>query len=303
MTLVLIGAGVLVRATGSGLGCPDWPTCHGGVVPPGGNHHAIIEMSHRLIASVVGLMVIATAVFAWRYFRHAPVVLWAAIIAVPLVGLQGILGAITVVRELPPEVVATHLLTAMIILSFQLTIAIGMTFERDPGGQPGLARAQQAFRRPGIWSLAAIAWLAVTLWVGGYMTESGATTACEGWPLCNGSLAPGADDQEVTHMLHRYLAGSLLFFVAGFAMAAWKSREGARWGSAFASALPALYAVQVLVGALNVWFTFPDQLTISHTVIASLVWFTLSAAATLAWYRPAVSRRRIGPLAREEVPA
>ncbi|MGH2610828.1 MAG: COX15/CtaA family protein, partial [Tepidiformaceae bacterium] len=129
-TLVLIAVGVLVRATGSGLGCPDWPLCHGGAVPPN-DDKAIIEYSHRFVASAVGLLVIATAVFAWRHYRHAPVVFWAAVLAVPLVGFQGLLGAITVVRELPPEVVATHLLTAMVILTFEIVVAIGMWAE-DP---------------------------------------------------------------------------------------------------------------------------------------------------------------------------
>jgi heme A synthase len=68
-------------------------------------------------------------------------------------------------------------------------------------------------------------------------------------------------------------------------------------------AAPLLFVAQVTVGAFNVWYTFPDQLTISHTVIASLVWFTLSSAATLAWYSPASVRRPVGPFARGEVPA
>src|SRR3990172_13428590 len=85
-TLVLIAIGAYVRATGSGLGCPDWPTCHGGAVPPA-EKHSVIEFSHRFAASLVGLLVIATAAMAWRYYRHVPFTFWSAMIAVPLVGL------------------------------------------------------------------------------------------------------------------------------------------------------------------------------------------------------------------------
>ncbi|MCA9832141.1 MAG: COX15/CtaA family protein [Dehalococcoidia bacterium] len=301
MTLVLIAVGVLVRATGSGLGCPDWPTCHGGVVPPE-HKHAMIEMSHRYTASLVGFMVIGVAALAWRHYRHVPAVFWTALLTVPLVGLQGLLGAITVVRELPPEIVATHLLTAMAVLSCQLTVAIGMYIE-DPAHQKStLVTTRAALRPAGRWALMALAWLAVTLWIGGYMTESGAATACSGWPLCNGSVLPAADDHEVTHMLHRYLAGLFVFFIAGFAFAAWRARDRVRWAPILGFAAVVLYTVQVVIGALNVWLTFPEPLTISHTVIASLVWFTLSSAALLAWYQPAAERRRIGSLARGKVP-
>ncbi|MBI5946945.1 MAG: COX15/CtaA family protein [Chloroflexi bacterium] len=292
-TLVLIGVGVLVRATGSGLGCPDWPTCHGGVLPPG-NKHPVIEMSHRFTATAVGLLVIAVAVMAWRYYRDNPFILWTAIIGVPLVGFQGLLGAITVVKELPPEIVASHLLTAMIVLSCQVAVAAAMYMEDSAWGRRLGTFSSAARRRIGTVSLAAIAWLAVVLWVGGYMTESGASTACDSWPGCTGaaSLLPASNDHEVTHMLHRYLAAAFLFFVVAAVIPAWRQRSTVPWAALFAVTTALLYALQVVVGALNVWYTFPNWLAISHTVIASLIWTALSAAVMLALYVPAAARDR-----------
>ncbi len=292
-TLILIGVGVLVRATGSGLGCPDWPTCYGGVLPPA-NKHPVIEMSHRFTATAVGLLVIAVAVMAWRHYRDNPFILWTAIIGVPLVGFQGILGAITVKKELPPEIVASHLLTAMIVLSCQVAVAAAMYMEDSTWSRRLGALSSAAPRRIGTVSLAAIAWLAVVLWVGGYMTESGASTACDKWPGCTNAatLLPGSDDQEISHMLHRYLAGALVFFVAAAVAIAWRQRQHVPWAAVFAVATAVLYAVQVAVGALNVWYTFPNWLAISHTVLASLIWTALSSAVMLALYVPTAVRDR-----------
>lgn len=291
LTFILIGVGVLVRATGSGLGCPDWPTCHGAYVPPG-HKAAIIESSHRYVATTVGLMVIATAALAWKFYRHVPFVVWLATVAVPLVGFQGILGAITVKKELPPEIVATHLLTAMLVLSVLIAVYVAMLFG-DPEREEQVQRVLVPARRPlGHVALAGLLWMSVTLWVGGFMTEYGASTACTGWPACNGNLLPGADDQEIWHMAHRYLAAGLMFFVMAFFRRARDNRSKVSWANTLAVAMVAAYVLQVLVGALNVWYTFPDWLVVSHTVIATAVWVTLSTSVTLAYYTPRALERK-----------
>lgn len=287
-TLVLVGVGVLVRATGSGLGCPDWPLCHGGAVPPG-HKTAWIEFSHRFVAMIVGFMVIGVAICAWKFYRHVPFIVWVATLTVPLVGFQGILGAITVVRELPPEIVATHLLTAMIVLSCEIAVAVAM-YKEDPSRSQASRERLPAAAPIGKLALASIIWLAGVLWIGGYMTESGAATACEGWPLCNGSVLPASDDHEIVHMLHRYLAGAFVFLIVPLVVAAWRRRSEVRWAAPVALLVGVLYTAQVIVGALNVWWTFPDPLTISHTVIAATIWFTLSVAVALTYYAPALAR-------------
>jgi heme A synthase len=243
------------------------------------------------VASIVGLMVIATAVMAWRHYRHVPFTLYSATLAVPLVGIQGLLGALTVVKELPPEVVATHLLTAMVVLAVEIMVLVSMYVD-DESHRRWVARAlDPSRRRVGGFGLLALGWLAVTMWVGGYMTESGASTACTGWPLCNGSVLPGNDDMEITHMVHRYLAGLLLFVLLPVLVMAWNRRGQLPWGATVAIAGAVLYVTQVMVGALNVWYTFPDWLAISHTVLASGVWVTLVTTVILSFYSPAAERR------------
>lgn len=284
-TLLLIAIGAYVRASGSGLGCPDWPTCHGGVVPPG-TRHSLIEFSHRFFGSVVGLLVIATAVMAWKHYRHASFTVWTATIAVPLVGIQGLLGALTVVKELPPAIVATHLITAMLVLSIELAVLLSMYLE-DPRRASQLnAIVTAPTRGVGQLAIAAVAWLAAVMWIGGYIAESGASTACSGWPTCNGGVLPTNDSQEITHMVHRYLAGLFLLLIVPLVVIAWRSRGHLFWSGRIAVVLGALYGAQVTVGALNVWYTFPDLLTVAHTVIAASIWFTLVGAIILSFYVP-----------------
>ncbi len=297
-TLILIGVGVYVRATGSGLGCPDWPTCHGGIVPPH-EQEALIESTHRFVAAFVGILVIATAVFAWRHFRGTPAVLWPAIAAVPLVGIQGVIGAITVWEELPAEIVAAHLLLAMAILTVMAATALAM-FNEIRGGIPPAQRA--AAWRVGQRAIVALVLFAGVVWIGGYLGESGGSTACEGWPLCSGGVFPGADDQQITHMVHRYLAALLLVPLTWLVVVAWRERGTLRWGMHVARTTAVLYAAQVAIGALNVLYTFPDGLTVTHTVLASLLWLTLSAAALLGYSAQAVSPNRV-PAAPAEAPA
>ena len=297
-TLILVGVGVYVRATGSGLGCPDWPTCHGGIVPPH-DQEALIESSHRFVAALVGVLVIATAVLAWRHFRGTPAALWPAVAAVPLVGIQGVLGAITVWEELPPEIVATHLLLAMAILTVMAATALGM-FNELRGGAPPEERS--AALRVGQRAAVTLVLFAAVVWMGGYLGESGGSTACEGWPTCNGAVFPGADDQQITHMTHRYLAALLVVPLGWMAAAAWRERRTLRWGMHAASTAALIYVLQVGAGALNVLYTFPDALTVTHTVLASLLWLTLSAAALLGFSAQAAARGRVS-LPRAEAPA
>ncbi len=92
-------------------------------------------------------------------------------------------------------------------------------------------------------------------------------------------------------MVHRYVAGLFIFFIAAVVWAAWRHRESLFWARPVALGLGCLYALQVMVGAFNVWYTFPDWLSVAHTVIASCLWATLSTAIVLTFYVAAPERR------------
>src|SRR5438093_11619963 len=119
--LVVVWGGV-VRVTGSGLGCPDWPLCHGEFLPSL-DPATRIEWTHRFLAIASGLTVAATVLWTLIVYRFDRRVLWLAIAVAVLYPLQSLLGAITVVLELPPEWVTLPLANAELLLEAPTILA------------------------------------------------------------------------------------------------------------------------------------------------------------------------------------
>ena len=112
--------GNIVSATRSGLGCPDWPLCHGRVIPPGGAE-IWIEFRHRLAVPLFSALLVATAFVTWRR-AAAPALRRLAAALVGLLVVQIVLGGVTVLLGLSPLVSTVHLLTALSVLAGLITI-------------------------------------------------------------------------------------------------------------------------------------------------------------------------------------
>lgn len=128
---LLIFVGGLVRVSGAGLGCPDWPKCFGRWVPPLSLQElpahvdpttfnvvlAWIEYINRLIGMTVGLLVAATAVMALIHYRKVAGIVIPAVAAALLVAYQGWQGGQVVTSELNPLLVSVHLILALVIVN------------------------------------------------------------------------------------------------------------------------------------------------------------------------------------------
>ena len=146
-TIFLIFVGAIVRVTGSGLGCPDWPTCWGELIPPTSLEqvdfdrldiakfqkrdpeitkatlsaefnpvHVWIEFINRLVSLPVGLFTLATFLFSFQFLRKSPSVFVASFSALVLVLANAVLGAIVVRSGLKPGVITLHMALAMTLL-------------------------------------------------------------------------------------------------------------------------------------------------------------------------------------------
>jgi heme A synthase len=276
-TFVLILVGGVVRVSDSGLGCGPagsgfhgWPFCNGDVVP-GVDLNSIVEYTHRVLAVVVGFMMLALVVMAWRRYREYRVVTGLLLV---LVAAQGLLGGLTVEENLEEAYVAAHLGLAMLLLGLLLYLWRSLRGDEPEDGGPRIR----------VLAIAATALVFCTIVAGGYMAGTqnygrvdyqlgqGAHHACgKQFPTCNGDFMPFGKaelvDIHLTHRAFMYLASILVIALVVTAL-----RRGV--AVRYAWALLGLLGVQILVGALNVWLEEYELLILLHLALGTLLWAT-----------------------------
>ena len=127
-TWIMVVIGVIVRSTGSGMGCPDWPLCYGQVIPEIGDTAAWLESIHRWWGVVIGFLVIGLVIEAWRSMRAYRSVVVVSLLAFGIVGFQAWLGKVTVDMNNSAETVLAHLATAMILLATFIFVYVRSRF-------------------------------------------------------------------------------------------------------------------------------------------------------------------------------
>jgi heme o synthase len=265
-TFVLIGVGGLVRATDSGLGCPDWPRCFGRLVPPA-ELHAWIEHSHRLVASAVVVLVALLVVAAWRTGQR-PVVRRAAVAALVLVLAQALIGALVVWWKLRADSVTLHLATALALVALLIFIDFRARWPADAAlGADGRDRGFVRLAATGAGLLY------LQMLVGSTVTGHQAGLA---YPLdvLLPDLGPGVARVQLLHRTLAMLVGALV--VAVWVVARRTQRQHPTL-TRLAGYAAGLVAVQIGLGVANVANRLSALTVVPHLAVGALLWGTMVA--------------------------
>jgi cytochrome c oxidase assembly protein subunit 15 len=274
-TYVLILVGGLVRASGAGLGCPDWPRCFGSWIPPASAADLPPEFDvslfnptlmwteylNRLLGVTVGFLILATTVSAWRHHRHQPRIVWTTTVALLLTGFQGWLGGRVVAHELAAWIVTVHLIVALLIVQMLLFVTVAST-------PNSLSRRSSQSGERAKSELAVLALILVTLIQIGFGTQvRGAVDSALDAGVAR-DLALGSVGR--LDYLHRDLAFAVL--AGASVLCLWiLSRRFAPPLPRWSLIVLALALLQVAVGVFMAYGSLLPAAQVGHLTIASLL--------------------------------
>jgi cytochrome c oxidase assembly protein subunit 15 len=258
----IVLTGGAVRLTGSGLGCPTWPTCtdQSFTVTPEMGFHGVIEFGNRMLGGVVGLIAVAVLLATLWMRPRRPALVRLATGVLAGVALQGAVGGVSVWTDLNPWVVAGHFLASMVVIA--LAYALWRRVD-EPDGP-----TRPTVPRP----LRGLAWTVVAS--GGALIILGTVVTGSG-PHAGDADVPrnGLDPETLAH-LHADLA----FLLAGLAVAAWFGLRATAAPAAAVRASAWLVAVilaQGAVGFVQYYTDLPELLVWLHLLGATLLWLAI----------------------------
>jgi heme a synthase len=269
-TIVLIFVGGLVRASGAGLGCPDWPQCFGMWIPPTNAAdlpaqydaslfnplHTWLEYVNRLVGVLIGFLISLTFLFSFKYRKKDPVVTVASGAAFVMVLFQAWLGGQVVRSGLSGGMITIHMIVAMIILATLLYASFRATREK--------VNIQLSQKHQKTLMLIAIVLFALTMiqMVMGTQVRESVDFAKNVLDLPRSEWIDKVGSLYPIHRSFSWLvvvpAGLMLFYNNKFKVPSVLNRLG--WATA------GLILLQVVVGVSLEWFNMPGVSQILHLV-------------------------------------
>jgi protoheme IX farnesyltransferase len=275
--LVLVTIGVVVRATGSGLGCPDWPLCNGQLIPALGDTKAWLEWIHRTVAVIIGFEILGLAVLAFVDHRDRRSILWPTMIAVGLVGFQAWLGRETVRLGNSGESVTAHLAAAMTLVGLLVFLTVRAGY---PARLPSRG-ASQRFTLLAAFSAAATFAL---LLFGSHVTATDTALVFPDWPLMGGSLVPPVIDATSAQILHRWVAAFVGVIVVAVAIIGWRTQRDHPTLVRLSVGAAVLFAIQVVIGGAQVLTRLAEWSQTLHLALGATIWAMLAGLTVTSYY-------------------
>jgi heme a synthase len=273
MLFVLIG-GALVTKTESGAGCGDsWPLCHGQLIPEEITFELVIELSHRVVSGVVGILVLALSIWAWKAIGHIRETKFLAFISFFFLVLQGLIGAAAVMWGQSDIVLALHfgislISFASVLLLTLLIFEIDKKFDADSLVIDEKLRTQ--FYAITIYSL-------VVVYTGALVRHIGASLACPDWPVCTyNNIGLPTQIHEWVQMGHRALAGILFIWVLSLFIRIYKHYKHEKvlyrgWMIALG-----LVSIQVASGAVIIFSRLNLFIALAHALFIACLFGVFS---------------------------
>ena len=256
LLFLLLVWGNLVAGLKAGLSCPDWPLCHGKVLPPW-RWDIYMEFLHRVIAGIASLFLVALSVRRYRAYggaaRLVPVLTLLLILAE--IGM----GGAVVLLETPVQLTTYHFMTGLLVFLFAFYM---MVFDGD------FERPSFSFRGPAALFLSVAVLVYFQAALGAYVRHLDAGLACPDFPTCLGSLIPSfLGGPVLAHFSHR-LVGYLILLTS-LAIYLFVRRDPRQRGNRpLAASLLLLVALQIGVGALVVLSKLHFLATALHLAVA-----------------------------------
>ncbi|MEO0601597.1 MAG: COX15/CtaA family protein [Myxococcota bacterium] len=286
-TIGLVVFGASVRVHGAGLACPDWPLCFGQVVPAL-DFSVGLEWGHRVLAGGISLGFVALGGLVFRFREELPrfvPVLWG--VAALVLAVQIVLGGLTVLELLAEWTVTSHLLAGntFCVLLFLLAVSVS---DAPSSERPAVGPALR------VTAVLVGLMVPVQIALGGLVSSSYAGMTCPGFPACYGDVwFPTLSGPMGLQVMHRIGAWTLLGLAVVQAGVAWTAPRPVRTRSLV---LLGLVLAQGVVGALNVLWLLPVEVTLLHSLGANLTALAVAALHYEIWRSPV-------PVASPTVPA
>jgi len=280
-TISLVVIGVIVRATDSGMGCPDWPLCYGQLIPPTTDsgdviaYKAWLEWIHRAIAALIGLIVLAVVFIALRNLKGRRSLQGASIALLALVLFQAWLGRQTVLESNSGQSVTAHLASAMAFVGLQVWVLARSGYDETLAG---IRRASGSVVAP----IVAAGAIYALLLFGSNVTGTDTGLLYPDWPLMGGTLFPPITELSTPMVVHRYATAIVGLILISAIWIVRREKGGSARVRQLLTYAAVVFAVQCVIGAIQIFTKLAPWTQTLHVALATLIWILTVGAASIA---------------------